>query len=391
MPRPTAPRVDAADMDARCLDLRRAGLSYREIARTVGLSVSNVHGRVMRGLDRTRREPADALRELELARLDALQEALTRVLGRAHVTVSGGKVVMTEGDDGQEMPLLDDGPTIAAAQALVRVQESRRKLLGLDAPARVEARVLSIDELDMQIKELETLLGETADREGADLYQRQHERATKLVEDLAGQAGVDYHERKAVHDRAFWNAWKGNRRAVRDVPGVHRGQPGHGGDDPGPPRRRGGSPRRRGRAVPPGADSVSLFDRFRYAIAGMRRRPGTTLVRVGRFEPLPRPRPRRALPSPEHPICRRCGIRHEPRPHPAAGGGLAATYGRTILPDPTRPEPLGRGPAHDKAVYRDQVSAWQYGTPDPPPSMDLAEIREEFYAPRVYWWEERDS
>ena len=208
-------------MDARCLDLRRGGLSYREIARTVGLSVSNVHGRVMRGLDRTRREPADALRELELARLDALQEALTRVLSRAHVTVSGGKVMTTKGDDGHEVPLLDDGPIIAAAQALVRVQESRRKLLGLDAPARVDARVLSVDELDMQIKELETLLGETAEREGVDLYQHQHQRATQLVEDLAGRNGVDYQERQAVHDRVlgFWNDWKANRRAVRDVPG----------------------------------------------------------------------------------------------------------------------------------------------------------------------------
>jgi hypothetical protein len=221
VPRNTAPRVDAADMDARCLDLRRRGLSYRQIAAQVGLSVANVHGRVTRSLDRTRREPADALRELELERLDALQEALTEVLGRVHVTVSGGKVVTTKGDDGQEVPLVDDGPTIAAAQALVRVQESRRRLLGLDAPTRVDARVLSIDELDMQIKELETLLGESAEREGVDLYQRQHQQATKLVEDLAGQAGVDYQERRAVHDRVldFWNAWKGNRRAVRDVPG----------------------------------------------------------------------------------------------------------------------------------------------------------------------------
>jgi hypothetical protein len=219
MPRPTSPSVAAADLDARCLDLRRAGLNYREIARTVGLSVSNVHGRVMRGLDRTRREPADALRELELARLDALQEALTRVLGRAHVTVSGGKVVTTKGDDGQEVPLLDDGPTIAAAQALVRVQESRRRLLGLDAPARVDARVLSIDELDMQIKELEALLGETAEQQGVDLYPRKHQKAGEIIDELAARHGVDTSERAAVHDKvlAFWNDWKNNQRAVRNV------------------------------------------------------------------------------------------------------------------------------------------------------------------------------
>jgi hypothetical protein len=217
MPRPTSPSAAAAELDARCLDLRRSGATYRQIAAQLGISAANAHKRVTRSLDRTRREPADALRELELARLDALQEALTQVLGRKHVTVSGGKVVV----DQHGLPYLDDGPVIAAAQALVRVQESRRKLLGLDAPTRVDARVLSIDELDMQIKELETLLGETAEQQGVDLYQRHHQQAAKLVEDLAGQAGVDYHERRAVHDRVldFWHDWKGNRRAVRDVPG----------------------------------------------------------------------------------------------------------------------------------------------------------------------------
>jgi hypothetical protein len=108
----------------------------------------------MRGLDRTRREPADALRELELERLDALQVQLTRVLGRVHVTVSGGKIVT----DPDGRPLVDDGPTVAAAQALVRVGESRRRLLGLDAPAQVEAKVWTVDQMDARIGELETLL-----------------------------------------------------------------------------------------------------------------------------------------------------------------------------------------------------------------------------------------
>jgi hypothetical protein len=154
VPRNTAPRVDAADTDARCLELRRAGLSYRDIARTVGLSVANVHGRVTRGLDRTRREPADGLRELELDRLDVLQVVLTQVLRREHVTISGGKVVQDE--DGRSYR--DDGPVVAAAQALVRVQESRRRLLGLDAPAKVEAKILTVDVMDARIAELESLL-----------------------------------------------------------------------------------------------------------------------------------------------------------------------------------------------------------------------------------------
>jgi hypothetical protein len=93
---------------------------------------------------------------------------------------------------------------------------------------------------------------------------------------------------------------------------------------------------------------VTLADRIRRAaLAASRRalgsrRPSVELVRVAPAIPPPAPRPLRALPAPEHPLCPRCRTRHEPRPHPAGGGGMAATYGRTILPEPTRPAPLNR-------------------------------------------------
>jgi DNA-binding Lrp family transcriptional regulator len=164
MPRPTSPSVTAADLDGRCTSLRASGLSYREIGRQLGISPANAHKRVTRALDRTRREPAAGLRELELERLDALQVALTTVLARRHVTISAGKVVLDT--DGQ--PYLDDGPVVAAAQALVRVQESRRKLLGLDEPARadvtarIHAEVYSVDALD---RELERVTAELAEQD----------------------------------------------------------------------------------------------------------------------------------------------------------------------------------------------------------------------------------
>jgi Sigma-70, region 4 len=179
-------------MDARCLDLRRAGLSYRDIARQVGLSVSNVHNRVTRSLDRTRREPADGVRELEVERLDALQVALTRVLRRDHVTVSGGRIVVDEDDQ----PLRDDGPTIAAAQALVRVGESRRRLLGLDTPNRVDVRgALSIDLLDAQIRELEDqLAADDPDWDGRERRQRDLDAKVQQLQrawSTPGRVGLD--------------------------------------------------------------------------------------------------------------------------------------------------------------------------------------------------------
>jgi hypothetical protein len=91
---------------------------------------------------------------------------------------------------------------------------------------------------------------------------------------------------------------------------------------------------------------VTLADRIRRAAfaAGQAlggHHPSVELVRVAPSMPPP-PRPLRALPAPEHPLCPRCRTRHEPRPHPTGGAGMAAAYGRTILPDPTRSAPLNR-------------------------------------------------
>jgi hypothetical protein len=132
---------------------------------------------------------------------------------------------------------------------------------------------------------------------------------------------------------------------------------------------------------------VRLADRFRARL--LRRRP-KELEGPRPLLALPAPPRRRHRPAPveEVPLCPRCRTRHQPRPHPAGGGGLAPAYGRTILPDPDRPAPLGRGPAHDKALYRDQVNPWRHGGPEPPPpSLDWADLRAELYAPRIPWWQ----
>jgi hypothetical protein len=110
---------------------------------------------VTRGLDRTRQEPAEHLRELELERLDRLQVEATKVLAARHVVIQAGRVVV-DTDTGR--PVTDHGPTLAAIRALVAVQESRRRLLGPDGPTKVDARVFTVDQMDARIGELEALL-----------------------------------------------------------------------------------------------------------------------------------------------------------------------------------------------------------------------------------------
>jgi hypothetical protein len=138
MGRPTAPRVDAAERDARALELRAAGLSFRQIGRQLGCGTTTAYKRVGRGLDRTLREPAGRVRTLELHRLDQLTAAAMAVLGARHVLVQAGRPVLdpVSGD-----PYPDHGPTLAAIAALLRVAERRARLLGLDQPTRVDAQV----------------------------------------------------------------------------------------------------------------------------------------------------------------------------------------------------------------------------------------------------------
>jgi hypothetical protein len=88
-------------------------------------------------------ESLDQLREQEVHRLEALGLAALRVLETKHVIVNSGQIVT---EDGRPValggiPIQDDGPALAAVNTLVKVSESLRKLLGLDAAQKVDAAV----------------------------------------------------------------------------------------------------------------------------------------------------------------------------------------------------------------------------------------------------------
>jgi len=119
--------------DAQAANLRGRGLSYRAIAAEMGWShPSSAYEAVARAIAEVITEPAEAALQIELDRLDLAYRTTLAVLEREHVTVSNGKVITLGGE-----PLQDDGPILAAVDRLVRISESRRKLLGLDQPAKV--------------------------------------------------------------------------------------------------------------------------------------------------------------------------------------------------------------------------------------------------------------
>jgi hypothetical protein len=95
--------------------------------------------------------------EGELLRLDELEARAREVLDRHHITVNNGRVIKL--DDGE--PLLDDGPVLAAIDRLLKIEdarrknnESQRKLLGLDAPTKVDAQVTEVTQSDLELQEM---------------------------------------------------------------------------------------------------------------------------------------------------------------------------------------------------------------------------------------------
>jgi hypothetical protein len=150
-------RNDAAvARDAEAAKLRGQGLSYRAIARQMEYaSVSSAHDAVQRAFRDTLAEPAEQARAVELARLEDAHDAALTVLLREHITVSHGRVV--KDDDGNV--IIDDAPVLQAVDRIRALSESRRKLLGLDAPSRVS---VDAEHLGQEVADLLNALTEAA-------------------------------------------------------------------------------------------------------------------------------------------------------------------------------------------------------------------------------------
>lgn len=130
-------RTDAsAERDAEALRHRSRGLSYRAIAMEMGWAdVSSAHDAVQRALAATiPAETAADVRQLELDRLDRMFEAAVKVLEGRHITVSQGRIIV---DPESNEPLADDAPILQAIDRMLRIQDRRAKLLGLDAETKV--------------------------------------------------------------------------------------------------------------------------------------------------------------------------------------------------------------------------------------------------------------
>jgi transposase-like protein len=102
--------------------MRLAGLSYEQIGKTLDVSASTVFRWVEKILEERREEPRKAIITMELARLDAYHAELS--------------LRWQQTKDTKVMALM------------LSVQDRRAKLLGLDAPTRVDTSVSVLDAED---------------------------------------------------------------------------------------------------------------------------------------------------------------------------------------------------------------------------------------------------
>ena len=137
--------------DAEAAKLRVRGHTYQHIADQLGFaSPGGAHDAVSRSLAESVRLPFEQQRELALNQLDQLACEAWRIVQDPHCVVSAGKVMTVAGT-----PVLDPRPVLEALAVLVRIEERKARLLGLDAPRKTAVGVITEDVVDAEIARLQ--------------------------------------------------------------------------------------------------------------------------------------------------------------------------------------------------------------------------------------------
>lgn len=145
-----AKTLEGAERDREACRLRTRGATYQRISDQLGYGdEANARRAVRNCLAAIQGEGAEELRMLQEAQLDYLTEQALNVLESSHYAVTQSGRVATDADG---RPIVDHTPVLQAIDRLLRIQERRAKLRGLDAPARTET--ITLDAIDAEIARL---------------------------------------------------------------------------------------------------------------------------------------------------------------------------------------------------------------------------------------------
>lgn len=143
----TAAKIAIAERRRKALDMKLSGYTYAVIAEELGVSESVIKKDIQRSLDMyvdEHKESTERVRAAELAVLNDAMIVARRIMHEQHFAHSGGKIIernIGTFDEPEYVVVIDNGPSMQAIDRVVKISESRRKLLGTDAPVEVRATV----------------------------------------------------------------------------------------------------------------------------------------------------------------------------------------------------------------------------------------------------------
>lgn len=146
----STPTLRTKEIQKQICELRLQGFSWPEIGEKMGMKPAHAHEQHRRALAAIIREPAMEVREMEIRRLDAMLRDLYNDYHKFFPVVNSGQVVrdVVEDENGDPIPkedgsgrfktykLEDIGPRMQILDRMLKIQDRRAKLLGLDAPVR---------------------------------------------------------------------------------------------------------------------------------------------------------------------------------------------------------------------------------------------------------------
>lgn len=133
---------ESLDRDRHAMSLRSQGWTWQAISDHLGYGGGgNASVAVERYIKRhIPTETVESVRQQMLDRLDRVTSKALGVLEATHLAYHQGEPLM--GPDGK--PVVDNKPTLDAIATVLRVDERRAKLLGVDAPERTEVTVATL-------------------------------------------------------------------------------------------------------------------------------------------------------------------------------------------------------------------------------------------------------
>lgn len=147
--------LTTAQRRAQIVEWYHEGKTFKQIGELLGIS-AQLAGRIYwKTIDSI---PQRAVEQHRAAMIEQLAEATRvalEVMAKDHIAHSNGKVVMLPDESGEDRPVLDDSPRLDAGRTLVTALARLAKLVGADAPAKVEqAGSVAIEINGVDLKDL---------------------------------------------------------------------------------------------------------------------------------------------------------------------------------------------------------------------------------------------